>query len=56
MDEDRILQLLMEEYCDILGAAYLAEAERLNNDPTFEFPERLHQQCLDIIDREFGEQ
>lgn len=54
MDEDRILQSLMAEYCDMLGAAYLAEAKRLNNDPTFEFPESLHQRCIDTIRRELG--
>ena len=54
MDEDLILRILFEDYCNQLGAEYIIEAELLNNDPTFEFQEYLDQKCRDIIDRELG--
>ena len=49
--EDAYFEVVMGEYAEQLGAEYLAEAKRLNADPTFDYPEELDQKCRTLIER-----
>ena len=49
--EDAYFEVVMGEYAEQLGAEYLAEAKRLNADPTFDYPEELDQKCQTLIKR-----
>ena len=49
--EDAYFEVVMSAYTEQLGAEYLAEAKRLNADPTFDYPEELDQKCRTLIER-----
>ena len=49
-------EALIKEYCEAKGREYMEEAERLNNDPDFVFPEELDRKCLAAIESHFPPQ
>ena len=52
---DKELEAIIQKYGELKGQQYMEEAERLNNDPNFVFPEELDRKCLDIIAKAFEE-
>lgn len=51
---DKKFEAIMQKYGELKGQQYMEEAERLNNDPDFVFPEELDRKCREIIDRAFS--
>ena len=52
---DKDFEALIYRIGELEGERLQEEAERLNNDPSFEFPEELDRKCLDIIAKAFEE-
>lgn len=54
--EDSVLALLMDEFAEREGQRYIAENERLRQDPAAAVPEDVERRALQFIDREFSRQ
>ena len=54
--EDAFLALLMSDFAESEGAYYIAENERLQNDPSAAVPEDVDRRILQFIEREMAKQ
>ena len=52
--EDAFLALLMNDFAEREGEYYMAENERLQNDPSAAVPEDVDRRALQLIEREFA--
>ena len=50
--EDAVIALLMNDFAESEGAYYMAENERLKNDPAAAVPEDVERRALQLIERE----
>ena len=51
---DKELEAIIQKYGELKGQQYMEEAERLNNDPNFVFPEELDRKCQEAMEKAFA--